>query len=87
LDHIFISLHINKHVSTSIEVEYIMLLLQQNNSFGYKLYWLNLDIIQLLNTFYYDIQSCIGLTKSPKFHDRSKHIDIKYHFLRKKVDS
>ena len=29
-----------------------------------------------------DNQSGIKLSKNPVFHDRSKHIDIKYHFLR-----
>eukprot|EP00253_Pinus_taeda_P033674 PITA_33674 len=31
---------------------------------------------------YCDNQSCIKLTESPVFHDRSKHIEIKYHFIR-----
>ena len=29
-----------------------------------------------------DNQSGIRLLKNPVFHDRSKHIDIRYHFLR-----
>ena len=29
---------------------------------------------------YYDNQSCLKLTKNPIFHDRSKHIEIRYHF-------
>ena len=29
-----------------------------------------------------DNQSCIKLTENPVFHDRSKHIEIKYHFIR-----
>jgi hypothetical protein len=29
-----------------------------------------------------DNQSCIKLSKNPVFHDRSKHIEIKYHFIR-----
>jgi hypothetical protein len=28
-----------------------------------------------------DNQSGIGLSKNPMFHDRSKHIDIKYLFI------
>jgi hypothetical protein len=28
-----------------------------------------------------DNQSCIKLSKNPVFHDRSKHIDIRYHFI------
>lgn len=43
--------------------------------------------VQLPSVLYCDNQSCISLTKNPKFHERSKHIDIKYHFLREKVDS
>ena len=29
-----------------------------------------------------DNQSAIAMTKSPQFHRRSKHISIKYHFIR-----
>ena len=31
---------------------------------------------------YCDNQSCIKLTENPVFHDRSKHIQIRYHFIR-----
>ena len=31
---------------------------------------------------HYDNQSGIRLSENPMFHDRSKHIDIGYHFLR-----
>ena len=29
-----------------------------------------------------DNQSCIKLSKNPVFHDRQKHIELKYHFIR-----
>jgi hypothetical protein len=29
-----------------------------------------------------DNQSCIKLSNNPMFHDRSKHVDIRYHFIR-----
>jgi hypothetical protein len=32
-----------------------------------------------------DNQSCIKLSENPVFHDRSKHIEIRYHFIRDKV--
>jgi hypothetical protein len=32
-----------------------------------------------------DNQSCIKLTENPVFHDRSKHIDLKYHYIRDMV--
>jgi hypothetical protein len=31
---------------------------------------------------YYDNQSCIKLSKNPVFHNRFKHIEIRYHFIR-----
>ena len=34
-----------------------------------------------------DNQSAIAIVKNPEFHDRTKHIDIRYHFLRHKVES
>jgi hypothetical protein len=32
--------------------------------------------------FHCDNQSCIKLFENPVFHDRSKNIDIRYHFIR-----
>ena len=32
-----------------------------------------------------DNRSCIKLTENPVFHDRSKHIDLKYHYIRDMV--
>jgi hypothetical protein len=29
-----------------------------------------------------DKQSCIKLTENPVFHDRSKHIELRYHYIR-----
>lgn len=34
-----------------------------------------------------DNKSAIALAKNPVFHERSKHIDIKYHFIRDLVKS
>ncbi|MDV3146737.1 MAG: Ty1/Copia family ribonuclease HI, partial [Sweet potato little leaf phytoplasma] len=36
-------------------------------------------------TVYSDSQSAIALSKNPLYHDRSKHIDIRFHYLREKV--
>ena len=35
---------------------------------------------------YEDNQRSIALDKNPEFHKRTKHIDIRYHFVREKVD-
>ena len=32
-----------------------------------------------------DSQSAIELSKNPVFHERSKHIDVKFHFIRESV--
>ena len=33
-----------------------------------------------------DNQSCIALTKNPKHHSCTKHIDVQHHFIREKVE-
>jgi ATP sulfurylase len=39
--------------------------------------------VQLRPTVIYcDNQSCIKHSENPVFHDRSKHIEIRYHFIR-----
>lgn len=34
---------------------------------------------------YIDNQSCSGLFENPVFHDWSKHIELRYHFIRDRV--
>jgi hypothetical protein len=34
---------------------------------------------------HYDNISCLKLTENPFFHDRSKHIEMKYHYIRDMV--
>jgi hypothetical protein len=36
-------------------------------------------------TIHYDNQRCVNLFENPVFHDRSKHIEIKYHYIRDMV--
>ncbi|KAJ7540793.1 hypothetical protein O6H91_10G031200 [Diphasiastrum complanatum] len=38
-----------------------------------------------LTTLLCDNQSAIALSTNPRFHSRSKHIELKYHFIRSKV--
>jgi hypothetical protein len=35
---------------------------------------------------YIDCNSALKLTRNPEFHSKSKHIDVKYHFIREKVE-
>ena len=48
-------------------------------SIGYQC----VDKVQL----FIDNQSAIKLIKNPEYHKRTKHIDIKYHFVREKYES
>jgi hypothetical protein len=54
--------------------------------------WLNRLIADMLGTkemtvkLFMDNQSAIALSKNPVHHDRSKHIDTRYHFLRQCIE-
>lgn len=58
-----------------------------------ELIWLQTIISELGYTLsqpsiiYSDNQSSIALSANPKHHERSKHIDIRFHFLREKVSN
>lgn len=45
----------------------------------------NLGINQSIAKIYCDNQSTIHLSKNPQFHSRTKHIDIKFNFVREKI--
>jgi hypothetical protein len=46
---------------------------------------LNLEMMILALNFFLDSQIDISLTKDLMFYERSKHIDIKYHYVRDMV--
>ncbi|XP_074346207.1 secreted RxLR effector protein 161-like [Apium graveolens] len=54
--------------------------------------WLQKLLSQIVNVklgpvvMYLDNKSAIDLAKNPTFHGRSKHIDIRYHFIRECVE-
>jgi hypothetical protein len=39
------------------------------------------DLELELTLIHCDNKSCVKLTENPVFHDRSKHIEIKYHYI------
>jgi hypothetical protein len=43
------------------------------------------DLEMEANTILCDNQSCIKMTENPVFHDKSKHIEIRYHYIRDMV--
>jgi hypothetical protein len=44
------------------------------------------DLEMEATTILCDNQSCIKMTKNPVFYDRSKHIEIRYHYIRDMVE-
>jgi hypothetical protein len=68
-------------ISTT-EVEYVAV-----TEASKELIWLQgllteLGFIQKQNSLYSDSQSAIHLAKNSAFHSRTKHIDLRYHFIR-----
>lgn len=57
-----------------------------------ELVWQKLLFAELVNkgsyssVLFMDNQSAIRLVKNPEFHKRTKHIDIRYHFIREKFE-
>ena len=46
----------------------------------------NIEFIQTKpTTIFCNNQSCIALTQNPKFHSRTKHVEIQHHFVQEKV--
>lgn len=44
------------------------------------------DIELDVTCIFCDNQSCIKLLENPMFHDKSKHIEIKYHYIQDMVE-
>ena len=71
---------------STIEVEYVVAC-----SSSYEVVWLwkllsDLFDLQLDATcIYCDNHSCVKLSDNPMFHDKSKHIKVKYHYIRDMV--
>ncbi len=71
---------------STTEAEYVSLSLAAQE--GIWLRRLLFDIgyqIDSPTLIYEDNQGAIKLSKNPQFHNRTKHIDITYHFIREKV--
>ena len=43
------------------------------------------ELLSTTNTIYTDSQSAIALAKDPMYHARTKHVSIRYFFIKEKV--
>jgi hypothetical protein len=70
---------------STCEAEYIALASATQEAKFLKLLFAEMIGTDPKGTLYVDNQGAIALAKNPVFHKRSKHIDIKYHFVRCEV--
>jgi hypothetical protein len=71
---------------SSIEVEYMEVSMASCESIWiHKLLTCLFDQELEPTMIYCDNQSCIKLSENPVFHDRSKHIEIRYHFIQDRI--
>ena len=74
--------------TSTTEAEYIAL-----TTASQKAVWLRRLLESVLKKqdkptkLYEDNQGTIELTKNPKFHNRTKHIDVSYHYAREQVEN
>jgi hypothetical protein len=73
---------------SSTEAEYVAASLATTEAVWLRSLLHDLGYPQLeATTIFEDNQSCIALAKNPVFHTRTKHLDIKAHFVRQKVQT
>jgi hypothetical protein len=71
---------------STAEIEYIAL-----SAVVHKAMWLRKLLAYLFGhvldstVIHYDNQSCVKLSKNPMIHDKSKHIEINYHYIQDMV--
>ena len=76
----------NYVVLSIVEAEYIALSVEVH-----EVVWLHKLLAYLFGhvldstVIHCDNQSCVKLSDNPVFHDKSKHIEIKYHYIRDMV--
>jgi hypothetical protein len=68
---------------SSTKVEYIVVFTQRCEVICLKKLLLELGVMEKIHTLIYcDNQSCVKLENNPMFHDRSKHNEFGYHYIR-----
>ena len=71
---------------STAEAEYVASCLASCEAVWMRKLLSDLFDLQLDTTcIYCDNQSCVKLSENPVFHDNSKHIEIKYHYIKDMV--
>ncbi|GMG18459.1 unnamed protein product [Phytophthora fragariaefolia] len=73
---------------SSTEAEYMALTEATQEAIWLKAFLCEIGEMETKSTIkiYENNQGSIALAKNPEFHKRTKHIDIRYHFVREKVE-
>jgi hypothetical protein len=72
---------------SSTEAEYVAHTLAVKESIWFNQLLTELGRAKGKTIIYCDNKSNICMTKNPEYHQRTKHIDIKYHFIREVVNN
>lgn len=70
---------------SAAESEYIAAVPAGKECLWWKLFLKPFGLAQSTITLHEDNQAAIALTKNPQFHDRTKHIQTQYHWIREQV--
>ena len=71
---------------STVEVEYIGTIEACKEMLWMQQFLGDLEIKQEKYVLYCDSQSAIHLAKNPAFHSKSKHIDLRYHWIRQVLE-
>ena len=72
---------------SSAEAEYMALCAAVQHAVFLRALLSDIEVPQSSTLIYEDNQSCITLAQNPLTNSRTKHIAVRYHFVREKVDS
>lgn len=70
---------------SSTEAEYVAITEAVKECIWLKEILKELDFMHDTPIMFTDSQSALSLSKNPVYHERSKHIEVKYHFIREKL--
>ncbi|KAI3655342.1 hypothetical protein MP638_004426, partial [Amoeboaphelidium occidentale] len=72
---------------STTEAEYMALSQATSEAIWFRQLMMELKIDQNPQVIIYgDNQGALKLSKNPQFHNRTKHIDIAYHFIRERIE-